>query len=301
MGVLAEAYNQVGEHGRAKQICEQALGLAHPDDAVYSGLQLLLEVALVIAHASLGEFAPAEQRIERQLARHAQGRNPLTLGTLHETAARVAFMRKDRKAFVRHLKEVERYFCPLGNAPLIARYRRLTALAGAEGEMEAKIAAMREVRAFETALSALSDRALAARHMFAWLMQKCEGFDGYLFARGPAGLELLASGGQSDPPAGAIELARHSLESLRREEVTTHFDVEAEAAHASERDGPRQRGLHVQLLSFVEGEQFFGEGALVLHGPPDAPPHIRYDLLLCAARHLRRLNSAQAITLPVEA
>jgi hypothetical protein len=287
-GVLAEAYGQVGEHARAKALCEQVLSEAEPGDAVYFGIRLKAELALATAHAALGELEAADRQLERLLASYASNASPLALGSVHETAARVALMRKDRKAFTRHIKEVERLFCPLGNPSLVARFRRLTALGGADGGMDAKIASARELRAFDATLAALSDRREAGRHMFTWLMQRCEGFDGFLLARDASGFTLLASSGQDDVPAAALEIVERSLQTLGREEATTRFGSD----FVPGTDNDAELAVHVHLLSFVDADHFHGEGALVLHGRSEKPPRIRHELLQVAARHLRRLRGA---------
>jgi hypothetical protein len=296
IGLLAEAHNQVGEHGRARELCEQLLGQVDPRDARYIGMYLPVSCAFAVAVASLGEHVQAAKYISELLELHAENQSPLVLGTLHEVAARLAWLRGDRKAYAHHLKEVERSFCALGHAALIGRFLRLTTLGGSEGAMSAKIAVMREVKAFDTTLGQISDRSLLARHVFAWLMQKCDGWDGYLFVPSPTGPLLLASGQVSAPPEAAVELARRSLSALTHEEATTHCGPVETNTHA-ERPGSKKHlrragaeTFHVHLLSFVQDRQFFGEGALVLRGASSKPPRLRYDLLQVAAQHLRRLR-----------
>jgi hypothetical protein len=285
-GLLAEAHNQVGEHQRAKQLCEGVFR-QNPDGAVYAGMRLPADLAYIAALTSLGDFAGAERHVEAMLALHADNGSPLVLGSLHEAAARTAILRKDKRAYSKHLKEVERAFCPLGNGPLIARFRRLTELGGEDGGVDAKIALMREVKAFETTLAHLNDRAAVARHVFTWLMQKCDGYAGYLLVRDRFGLVLLCSSHDDEPPLAALELVERSLQSLSGAADTTRINSEA----GTQADNPDGGAMHVHLLSYVDGDQFFGEGALVLCGQAEQPPRIRYDLLQVAARQLHRLRA----------
>jgi hypothetical protein len=257
---------------------------------------LPIVAARVFALASLGEHAEAERYLNEQLALYQPAQSPLVLGTLHESGARSAWLRGDRKAFTQHLKEVERYFCPLGQAALIGRFLRLTTLGGSEGEMGAEIALMREVKAFDNALAALTDQTWLAHHIFAWLMQKCAGFRGYLFVRGSSGAQLAASNDDLEPPDAVVELAVRGLGSLSAEDVTTHcgpveLSTQAERPMSKRQSdaGPSEI-LHVHLLSFVHAERFCGEGALVLRGTHHKPPRLRYDLLQVAAKHLRRVR-----------
>jgi hypothetical protein len=295
-GIMAEALNQLGEHARARALCEEALAALEPGDESYVHMLLPVQASLVAALGALGEHAAAKQRIDDLLVSQATHESPLVLGTLHESAARLAWQRNDRKAFSQHLERVEQYFCPLGNSALISRYTTLTALGGAEGGVSAKIATMREVRAFEAALEPLHDRALLAHHIFAWLMQKCDGFSGFLIAQDDSGLVPLISSSGEPPPPEALDLVRHSLVTLMQEAVTTHMPEPQLDTHverpALRRDlpGGSREGLHLHLLSYVEAGRFYGEGALVLSGPVAKPPRIRYDFLQVAARHLRRVR-----------
>ena len=297
IGLLAEALNQLGEHTRARQLCEEALATREPGDEIYVHLLLPVHTSLVAALGALGEHAAAKDHVEQQIASQGTHKSPLVLGSLHESAARLAWQRNDRKAFSHHLKYVEDFFCPLGNSALISRYTTLTALGGTEGGVSAKIATMREVRAFEAALEPLQDRALLAHHIFAWLMQKCDGFSGWLLAQDDTALVPLMSTNGEPPPAEALTMVRHSLVSLMQEAVTTHIPEPQLDTHverpALRRDLPgngSREGLHLHLLSYVEGGRFYGEGALVLSGPVAKPPRIRYDFLQVAAKHLRRLR-----------
>jgi hypothetical protein len=228
------------------------------------------------------------------------------LGSLHETAARLAWQREDRKSFSQHLKHVEENFCPLANSALIARYTALTALGGTEGGVSAKIATLREVRAFEAALEPLQDRALVAHHVFAWLMQKCDGFTGFLIAQEGPTLVPLISSDHRDPSPEALEMVKRSLASLVQEAVTTHMPDPQLDTHV-ERPSLRRDlqgtaaandGLHLHLLSYVADGRFYGEGALVLFGPINKPPRIRYDFLQVAAKHLQRVRSRASMSAP---
>jgi hypothetical protein len=98
---------------------------------------------------------------------------------------------------------------------------------------------------------------------------------------------LLCSSHDDEPPLAALELVERSLQSLSGAAETTRINSEA----GTQADNPDGGAMHVHLLSYVEAEQFFGEGALVLCGSSDTPPRIRYDLLQVAARQLHRLRA----------
>jgi len=154
------------------------------------------------------------------------------------------------------------------------------------------------VKAFENALAALNDRELLAHHVFVWLMQKCEGFRGYLFLKDARGARLAASNDQREPPDAVLQLAARGLGSMSMDDVTTHCGPVELNTHNERMPAKRENEaasaeiLHVHLLSFVRAERFCAEGALVLRGTHTKPPRLRYDLLQVAAKHLRRVHAA---------
>jgi tetratricopeptide (TPR) repeat protein len=283
-GLLAEAHNQLGDHARALQICERALALSDPDDAVYYGLRLPAEIALCNALAGLGRRTEAADRAQALIARYQASGSPLVLGLVYDTAARIAFAAGNRKEYSRCLKQVELAFAPLGNPTLIARFRNLTELGGSEGGVAATIASMRELRAFEGALEKQTDRVLLARHILSWVMERYEGFIAYLFARDTAGPLLLAATSEVEPRDEVIAVVRRSLEALGRREDTTQCGTQPVT------DGNSNEVAHTYLLSFLDEGTFHGEGAIVLVGRSEAAPRIRYELLQAAAQQLHRLR-----------
>ncbi|HEX2677616.1 MAG TPA: hypothetical protein VHM19_13275, partial [Polyangiales bacterium] len=287
-GLLANAYNEVGEHGQAKAICETVFATVDPADEPYCGMRLPTEIAYAFALAGVGEQDAAQAHLHGLLQRYAPVANPLITGTIHETAARIAFARGDRKTFTLHLKEVEATFTKLGNPALIARFQHLSDIAGEGGGMGARVAVMREVKAFDAAVGGIADMELGARHMLAWLMDKVEGLDGYLLARADEEPQLVAATSTKEPPPEVFEVVSHALRQFGTEEDTTNLG--RQVATQTGRDGSAS---HLFLLSYLEGERYCAEGALVLLGrATQAAPPVRFELLQAAAKQLRRLRGA---------
>jgi hypothetical protein len=101
-------------------------------------------------------------------------------------------------------------------------------------------------------------------------------------------------------------MVKRSLASLEQEAVTTHMPEPQLDTHV-ERPGLRRElqgtaaandGLHLHLLSYVDNGRFYGEGALVLYGPVNKPPRIRYDFLQVAAKHLQRVRPRASLPAP---
>ncbi|MDH5670741.1 MAG: AAA family ATPase [Myxococcales bacterium] len=286
MGILAQAHNELGDHESAKRVCEEVLAVADPRDASYYAVRIAFELPYAIALASLGEYGDAEAYLQKMLERYEEQGGPFVLGAIHETWARVAWMRGDRKCFTEHLKQVEGHFTALGNPALIARFQRLTDTAASEGGFVSQVAIKREVKAFEAALAEVHEIEVGARHVLAWLMRQAEGFGGLLFVRGEHEPRLLASTGEQEPPGAVYSQVDAALRSLDEAVEGTHFGAGAETQ--TKRGGERTM---LFLLAYFEGERLRGEGALVLLGRGRQAPAVRHELLAAAAKQLSRLRA----------
>ncbi len=284
-GLWAEALNQLGDPGQARSLCEKVFVTVDPEDAKYYAMRIDVELPYARALALLGEHTAAHAHLDELLERFGHTENPLVLGLVHETHAEIAWMQQDRKRFTGHLKQVEKHFTTLGNPALIARFQRLTDLAGEEGKLATKIATMREVNAFEAALSGLDDISLGARHILAWLMERKEGFDGYLFGRGDEQPVLLAATTENGPLAEIYTEVGDAIAALGKVDDTTALGTAA--ATQRSRGGPSR---HIYLLSYLRAGYYHGAGALVLVGPERRAPRVRYELLQAAALQLDRLR-----------
>jgi tetratricopeptide (TPR) repeat protein len=130
-GLLARAYNQLGEHAKAKVVCERALALVTTEDRAYAGLFLVLDLELAHAEAGLGDVDAALRRIDDLVALYSRSDNPLLHGLLHETRALVCWGAGRTEAYAEGVALVERSLRPTGAPALIAKCERLVSL-GAE-------------------------------------------------------------------------------------------------------------------------------------------------------------------------
>lgn len=302
-GLLAEAYNQLGMHREAKELCERVLATVSVEDKPYYAMRIAVEVPYGVALAALGEYERGRAHLLELLELYAPAASPAALGTVHEALARIELGLLDRglgdrRRFTDHLKQVERYFTTLGNPALIARFQALSDAAGQGGGILTKVALHRELHAFEAALEPITNREKGAREILAWLMRSCEGYDGYLFARrdelaaqpssAPASddpIELLAATGEREPGEEVFRTVAEALDALGGSGDTTNFGTSA--ASKTRRDGS---STHLFLLSYLDADEFNAEGALVLLGRAPAAPPVRYELLQAAALQLRRLT-----------
>jgi hypothetical protein len=91
-------------------------------------LNLAVHIELCQALAGLSEFAAALTHLERLFTRFTPNRNPLTMGTLHRTAAEIARRRGDVVSFEHHVEAMQSWFQPTRHPALIAQCEQLRKL-----------------------------------------------------------------------------------------------------------------------------------------------------------------------------
>ena len=128
VAVLARAHNMLGNPAAARDWCARALALMTSDDREYVRLFLGVELQAAIAEGKLGDTAAALARIDALLARFRESDNPLTLGLLHETRARIAWEAARLEDYERSLERVEHWFGGSDTPALVAKFERLLAL-----------------------------------------------------------------------------------------------------------------------------------------------------------------------------
>ncbi len=127
-GVLASAYNALGNPERAKEICDRALRDLRPEDLEFCALNLGIRIELFRAVAGLGDVTAAEAGLHALLTTYEPAGNLLTMGALHEALAEIAALRGDVDAVAAHVAEVERWFRQSRDPALVARCERLARL-----------------------------------------------------------------------------------------------------------------------------------------------------------------------------
>lgn len=118
-GVLAHAYNQLGDHTRAKDICTHALSFRQAEDLSYVSVGLNVQIELAMAEAGLGNLALAARQLDALLVHNAPDESAITLGALHHARARVALLERDFPAAREHLRELSFRYRSTGVATLI--------------------------------------------------------------------------------------------------------------------------------------------------------------------------------------
>jgi tetratricopeptide (TPR) repeat protein len=124
-GVLARAYNALGKHEKARELCQAALSTLDPEDLDYPVANLNVQVELVLAEAGLGRLQLAHTQLDKLFAQHEPNRSPVTLGMLHDARARVALSARDFERARHEQQRSQAQFKPLGIASLVERSRAL--------------------------------------------------------------------------------------------------------------------------------------------------------------------------------
>jgi len=212
-GVLARAYNHLGDHARARAVCLRALSRLSPDDLECTALNLGVEVQLALADAALGDCESAVRRLDALIAHHGPNQNPLTLGALHEARARVALTQDDAMSFEDHVRQARAWYLPTAIPTLVQRCDRVTRerRTSVRPEREAPLA-RHDARDHEADVPEISTERVRADAALSVLAASADSDEAYLFATDAQGPSLTAkTGDEAVPP----ELAWWVKECLR--------------------------------------------------------------------------------------
>ncbi|MDB4985879.1 MAG: putative serine/threonine protein kinase [Myxococcaceae bacterium] len=124
-GALAPAHNGLGQHARAKAICEDALARRDPRDAAYPVIGLNVQIELARAESGLGHHVEARSLLEQLIEEHAPRRGAVTMGALHEARAWAALGEGQLTCCREHLAQMESWLRPTGVASLLERVHDL--------------------------------------------------------------------------------------------------------------------------------------------------------------------------------
>jgi len=219
-GGLAFAYNELGEHARAQQLCEETLA-ASADDHEYAAKLLTVEIQLCKARAAQGQWAAAQAELDALFSRYRESDNAVTQGALHRTAAELAQLKGDVLAFEHHLSEMQRWHGPTKNPALIAQYERIrNEAAGAapgaavSGDIQSTFTTAEAPGAtFLTTLRTAAERRQRALELVA---AQSAAREAYLFTRGTDDEPVLLCqlGAGQTPEASLLDAVRGMFEDI---------------------------------------------------------------------------------------
>ncbi len=278
-GVLARAYNELGAHKRAREVCQRALESLSTGDQAFTAMSLIVQIELAIAEAELGQHAVSAERLERLIEHYQPFQAPLTLGALHEARARVAQLERDEVVAAFHLDQMQSWYCATGASSLIERCARLVKQSRGRRPGDSDLPVQLEAPAteHEAKTTATADGAT-------WSLQKLVSYvgvcEGHLYAVTNGRVQLSARVGEAPAKldAWAMSLLRDDLQSA----LATPQDGVTLSDHNQVRFEERSFRLLPLYLAGPERERL--AGGLVL--PAEAAFRVPARLLRALASRL---------------
>jgi tetratricopeptide (TPR) repeat protein len=124
-GVLARAYNQLGEYERAKQVCLETLRHVSDADLDYVVLNLNLQLELALAEAGLGHYDVARKQLNELLRRNEPRQSAVTLGMIHAARTQAALLERDIAQARAEFSKLAAYYRSTGVPSLIEQLHTL--------------------------------------------------------------------------------------------------------------------------------------------------------------------------------
>jgi tetratricopeptide (TPR) repeat protein len=262
-----------------------------------STCRVTIETLLAWAEAECREVAPARERIERLLHDVRSADQPLVVGFVHETAARIAHRAGDEATRGLHLKAMKRWYSSTRNAALLMRAQRVydsllepkpppATSAALESEAErgavTRVTTRREVSSIDALFEETADRQEQREHALHFVVEAAAAKSGYLYLVGEDGPQLSAS--SSGEPEE--ELERAVLELLQRPYAGDHaFDAQEIAAIPLALESGAS-GVHRGLFFLLGRARTHAIGAVVVCANDEPVRPVPTELLLSIARNL---------------
>jgi tetratricopeptide (TPR) repeat protein len=234
-GGLARAYNALGEHARARDICQRALSRLVPEDLAFTALNLMLQVENALARAGLGEHQAAAAEIEDLLSRHASNQGPLTMGALNEARARIALLANDPATAADYLLKMEGWYHPTGIPTLIQRCARLAkelrAMSGQDVVSGTYDTTYDSSNSMERLFSEVVGVTQCAERVLSLIAHEAN--EAYLFLPEPDGLRLAARAQNATPNEALVRWTESRLRQAMENENTVVIEEHTGLAQAN--------------------------------------------------------------------
>jgi tetratricopeptide (TPR) repeat protein len=294
-----DALIAVGRAADARKFIARALEHHVFKRAPQSTCRVTIEALLAWAETECQELAAARERIERLLGDVRSADQPLVVGFVHETAARVAQRSGDEQGRQLHLKAMKRWYASTRNAALLMRAQRVidsmlepkppAATAGsAESEVErgvvTRITTRRDVSSVDALFEETPDRHEQCEHALHFVVEAASGTSGYLYLFGEDGPQLSASS-MGDPDD---DLERTVQDILQRPYAGDHALDATEIAPLSLALETDSSGTRRGLFFLLGPGRTHAIGAVVVCSNDEPIRPVPADLLLSIARNLAR-------------
>jgi hypothetical protein len=211
-GVLASTYNALGDHARARDVCNAALARLSKTDLEFPAMNLGIQIELALAEMGLGNRLVAAEQVDALLRLHSPFEGPLTLAALHAAGAQVAAAMQDLLAVEHHLACMDRWCRTTRDPALLARFERVATqtrrglTASPTGDDTQPDAAGESEHALTVIHRVRHGGARSVAGSAAWILQQLMGYadlrGAHVFLKDHAGVVCVASSG--DMPEAAI-------------------------------------------------------------------------------------------------
>jgi hypothetical protein len=291
-----DALIAVGRAADAREFIARALEHHVFRRAPQSTCRVTIEALLAWAETECQELAAARERIERLLGDVRSADQPLVVGFVHETAARVAQRSGDEQGRQLHLKAMRRWYASTRNAALLMRAQRVIdsmlepkPSAGAptpESEVErgvvTRITTRRDVSSVDALFEETADRQEQCEHALHFVVEAAGGTSGYLYLFGEDGPQLAASSmGEPDD-----DLERTVQDFLQRPYAGDHALDAAEIAPLPLAVETDSSGARRGLFFLLGPGRTHAIGAVLVCSNDEPIRPVPADLLLSIARNL---------------
>lgn len=291
-----DALIAVGRAADAREFIARALEHHVFKRAPQSTCRVTIEALLAWAETECQELAAARERIERLLGDVRSADQPLVVGFVHETAARVAQRSGDEQGRQLHLKAMRRWYASTRNAALLMRAQRVIdsmlepkPTAGAptpESEVErgvvTRITTRRDVSSVDALFEETADRQEQCEHALHFVVEAAGGTSGHLYLRGEDGPQLAASSmGEPDD-----DLERTVQDFLQRPYAGDHALDAAEIAPLPLAVETDSSGARRGLFFLLGPGRTHAIGAVLVCSNDEPIRPVPADLLLSIARNL---------------
>ncbi len=301
-GALARAHNALGNHRRAREVCERALSQLTAEDLAFVSMNLIVQIEHAVARAGLGEPEAARAELLGLLEMHKEHEGALTLGALHEALVEVSLLCCDESAAAKHEAAMEAWYRRTKIASLVERceraaYLRKQRVASDARESEPSLA-QRELMTVVHRLRHGGDSSVGMLGA-QWVLEQLTGFldvrEGYVYLMDGPRAQLVARTGDESKVAYLRRWVEARLRPAQADvsSVTAHLDdLPGEQLDLS-RTSIDGRSYHMALLRTGAGADACVIGAFVAQEEPGQALVLPFDLLRAAAsRLLEETNQA---------
>jgi hypothetical protein len=292
VAMLARAYNGLNRFAEAKAAATGALAKLSPEDLMFPGMTLQLQIELALAEAGLGQHDVAAAQLDALIARHTPNEGPLTLGALHDARASVALRAQQEAVARQHVEMMERWYRTTDCPALIQHCDRIVKR-WSKGRRSGEVPYVPSMTFLANIGSRLTSASIqdSPEQLLGQLVRGALAHEGALFFTSPEGLASRVKTRAEGLPEGLCSWVDERMSSA------LNYSTQTEDAEAGEIVDPNvisleDKSWRVFLLVSDQGTSDTVIGAIALCNPVTQVP---LDVLRALALYLQgELKSVHA-------